>query len=110
MASPEDRLPDRPGGSDPGRGRRLGIDVGSVRIGVATCDPDGILATPVETVAREGDPAAVIASEAEARGVDLIAMGTHGGSGLRHLLMGSTADRVLQHANCPVMTIRHPEE
>nr|WP_255450478.1 Holliday junction resolvase RuvX [Skermania sp. ID1734] len=34
------------------RGRRLGIDVGSVRIGVAVSDPDGILATPVETVAR----------------------------------------------------------
>lgn len=64
----------------------------------------------VETVSREGDPAAVIAAEAEARNVDLIAMGTHGGSGLRHLLMGSTAERVLQHANCPVMTIRHQEE
>jgi putative pre-16S rRNA nuclease len=47
------RLPDRPGGDDPGRGRRLGIDVGSVRIGVAISDPDGILATPVETVRRE---------------------------------------------------------
>ncbi|WHU49629.1 Holliday junction resolvase RuvX [Gordonia sp. L191] len=35
------------------RGRRLGIDVGSVRIGVAVCDPDGILATPVETVRRD---------------------------------------------------------
>jgi putative Holliday junction resolvase len=33
------------------RGRRLGIDVGDVRIGVAVSDPDGILATPVETVA-----------------------------------------------------------
>jgi nucleotide-binding universal stress UspA family protein len=64
----------------------------------------------VETVSREGDPAAVIAAEAEARGVDLIAMGTHGGSALRHLLIGSTAERVLQHASCPVMTIRRPEE
>ncbi|MGE2813523.1 Holliday junction resolvase RuvX [Mycobacterium heidelbergense] len=35
------------------RGRRLGIDVGKVRIGVASSDPDGILATPVETVRRE---------------------------------------------------------
>ncbi|MEQ3549808.1 Holliday junction resolvase RuvX [Pseudonocardia nematodicida] len=35
------------------RGRRLGIDVGAVRVGVAMCDPDGILATPVETVARD---------------------------------------------------------
>jgi putative holliday junction resolvase len=49
------RLPDRPGDpdQDPGRGRRLGIDVGSVRIGVAVSDPDGILATPVETVRRD---------------------------------------------------------
>ena len=53
MANTEHRLPDRPGGDDPGRGRRLGIDVGSVRIGVATSDPDGILATPVETVRRD---------------------------------------------------------
>ena len=53
MAKPEDRLPDRPAGDDPGRGRRVGIDVGSVRIGVASSDPDGILATPVETVRRD---------------------------------------------------------
>ena len=32
------------------RGRRLGLDVGTARIGVASCDPDGILATPVETI------------------------------------------------------------
>lgn len=48
-----DRLPDRPGTDDPGRGRRLGVDVGTVRIGVSVCDPDGILATPVETVRRD---------------------------------------------------------
>lgn len=53
-------MPDRPGDpnqDNPGRGRRpgrsLGIDVGSVRIGVAASDPDGILATPVETVRRD---------------------------------------------------------
>lgn len=33
------------------RGRRLGVDVGDVRIGVAACDPDGVLASPIETVA-----------------------------------------------------------
>lgn len=53
MTTPLHRVPDRPGGSDdPGRGRRLGIDVGSVRIGVAVSDPDAILATPVQTVRR----------------------------------------------------------
>lgn len=34
------------------RGRRLGVDVGSVRVGVAVCDPDGLLATPLQTVPR----------------------------------------------------------
>lgn len=51
------RVPDRPGdphaAPDPGRGRRLGVDVGTVRIGVAISDPDAILATPVETVPRD---------------------------------------------------------
>ena len=47
------RMPDRPGTDDPGRGRRLGVDVGTVRIGVSVSDPDGILATPVETVRRD---------------------------------------------------------
>lgn len=40
------------------RGRRIAVDVGDVRIGVASCDPDGILATPVETVPGRDVPAA----------------------------------------------------
>jgi putative pre-16S rRNA nuclease len=55
VVSAQHRLPDRPGvpDQDPGPGRRLGVDVGAVRIGVAASDPDGILATPVETVRRD---------------------------------------------------------
>jgi len=64
----------------------------------------------VETVAREGDPAHVIAEEAQGRGADLIAMGTRGRSGLRHLFLGSTAERAVEQAPCPVMTIRRLEE
>ncbi|WP_291313682.1 Holliday junction resolvase RuvX [Corynebacterium sp. UBA2622] len=44
--------PDNPGVDDPGAGRRLGVDVGTVRIGVASSDRDARLATPVETIAR----------------------------------------------------------
>jgi putative holliday junction resolvase len=40
------------------RGRRLGVDVGKVRVGVAMCDPDGILATPLATVSRDMGAAA----------------------------------------------------
>jgi putative Holliday junction resolvase len=36
-------------------GRRLGVDVGDVRVGVATCDPDGLIATPVETIQQGRD-------------------------------------------------------
>jgi putative Holliday junction resolvase len=45
--------PDRPGVDDPGRGRRLGVDVGSVRVGVAISDPSPFLATPLVTLARD---------------------------------------------------------
>jgi putative Holliday junction resolvase len=38
------------------RGARLGIDVGTVRVGVAICDPDGILATPLVTIPRVTKP------------------------------------------------------
>lgn len=36
-------------------GIRLGVDVGSVRVGLAVCDPDGLLATPVDTLRRDSD-------------------------------------------------------
>lgn len=62
----------------------------------------------VETVAREGDPLTVILEEAKSRKVDLIAMGTRGLTGIRHLLLGSTAERVVLHAPCPVLTVRRP--
>lgn len=44
------------------RGVRLGVDVGKVRIGVARTDPDALIATPVETVARSGDTGADLAT------------------------------------------------
>ncbi|WP_426183125.1 Holliday junction resolvase RuvX [Microbacterium sp. TWP3-1-2b2] len=43
------------------RGVRLGIDVGKARVGVARCDPDGMLAVPVETVPRSENSLARIA-------------------------------------------------
>lgn len=62
----------------------------------------------VETIAQEGYPPLVIEEAARTSNADLIAMGTHGRSGLRHMLLGSTAERVVQHAPCPVLTIRTP--
>ena len=48
----------------------------------------------------------MIVDEAESVNADLIAMGTHGRTGLAHLFLGSTAERVVQNAACPVLTVR----
>ena len=72
---PHDRKPDRAGQDDPGPGRRLGVDVGTVRIGVAVSDPDAILATPLETVRRDragGHLARLAALAAELRVVEIV--------------------------------------
>jgi nucleotide-binding universal stress UspA family protein len=46
---------------------------------------------------------------AEENAVDLIVMGTHGRSGVSHMLLGSITERVVRRAPCPVLTVRHPE-
>jgi universal stress protein A len=50
-----------------------------------------------------------IISTAQSESVDLIVMGTHGRTGLAHILLGSVADRVVHKAPCPVLTVRHPD-
>jgi nucleotide-binding universal stress UspA family protein len=63
----------------------------------------------VETVTRQGHPAEAIAEEARRRAVDVVALGTHGRTGLPHLFLGSTAERVVQLAPCPVLSVRRRE-
>jgi nucleotide-binding universal stress UspA family protein len=56
----------------------------------------------------EGVPGEAIARRARRERADLIAIGTHGRSGLGRLFMGSVAARVLALAACPVLTVRGP--
>jgi len=63
----------------------------------------------VEARVREGYPATVIIDEAKSLPADLIVIGTHGLSGLKHLLLGSIAERVVQKAPCPVLTVKIPD-
>jgi nucleotide-binding universal stress UspA family protein len=63
----------------------------------------------VREIVREGYPASVIQEEAREENADMIVMGSRGLSGLKHLLLGSIAERVVQKAHCPVLTLNHPD-
>ncbi len=58
------------------------------------------------TVVTHGIPADEIIRVAKEREVDLIVIATHGRTGLKHLFMGSTAERVIRHVHCPVLVVR----
>ena len=53
-----------------------------------------------------GHPSTEICKYASINHCDLIVMGTHGRTGLKHMIMGSTAEQVVRHAPCPVLTFR----
>lgn len=53
-----------------------------------------------------GIPFREICRVADENNIQLIVIGTHGRTGLSHLLMGSTAERVVQHAACPVLSVK----
>jgi universal stress protein A len=55
-----------------------------------------------------GNPSKIIPEYAAAQGIDLIVMGTHGRTGVAHLILGSVAERVVRVAPCPVLTVRLP--
>jgi nucleotide-binding universal stress UspA family protein len=63
----------------------------------------------VERHLRSGEPAAEVNPMAGGIGADLIIIGTHGRTGLKHLLMGSVAENILRTADVPVLCVRTGE-
>jgi universal stress protein A len=64
----------------------------------------------VKAVVRDGPNAYhEIVSAASENNVDLIILGTHGRTGVAHWFIGSTAERVVRHAPCPVLVVREHE-
>ncbi len=95
-------------GSRPGRTERIVIDLqerGRAQLADFAHknlkDP-----MPMDLQVVAGKPADEILRVAREQRVDLIVMGTHGRTGLRHLLLGSVAEEVTRHAPCPVFTVR----
>jgi nucleotide-binding universal stress UspA family protein len=63
----------------------------------------------IETILLSGVPFVEIVKLAREEEYDLIVVGTHGRGGLKHLLIGSVAEKVVRRAACPVLTVKHPE-
>jgi nucleotide-binding universal stress UspA family protein len=57
-------------------------------------------------IVHDASASRAICDLAENLGTDLIVISTHGRTGLKHLLIGSVAERVVRHATCPVLTLR----
>jgi nucleotide-binding universal stress UspA family protein len=73
--------------------RRLALELGAPRVAI---------------LKSVGEPAIEIVEYAKETAQDLLVLGTHGRTGLRHALVGSIAERVVRRAGCPVLTV-HPE-
>jgi universal stress protein A len=71
------------------------------------CDQERVDESLIEqTIVRSGVAHVQITEMAEKLGADLIVIATHGNTGLKHVLLGSTAERVVRHAHCPVLVVR----
>ena len=63
----------------------------------------------IENIIVQGGPLKEILKIVKKYNIDLITMASHGRKGISHMLMGSLAEKVVQMATCPVLTIKHPE-
>jgi len=81
-------------------------DLQELRDKVATaCRPATDAGVDVRILVVGGSPVPVILDQARAGSADLIVMGTHGASGVQHLVLGSVTEKVLRRATCPVLTV-----
>ena len=86
--------------------KRQSIDLRQVADTVLARTAEKVTGVEVETHAREGDPAQVIADVAEEQNADLIVVGDRGLTGLERFLLGSVSSKLSHHAPCSVMIVR----
>lgn len=85
---------------DPHIREKLELEIAEVKSRFA---PD----IPGECVVHDGQPWPGICEVAEKQKVDLIVVASHGYTGLKRMLLGSTAEQVVRHATCPVMVVKN---
>ena len=67
-------------------------------------------AITVKTIIKTGKPFIEVIETASEEDVDIIIIASHGHSGMEHILFGSTAEKVVRKAPCPVLTLREPRK
>ena len=74
-------------------------------LAVALREAQAAGASRVDSKLVQGAAASEVVAMAKSGGYDLIAIGTHGRTGLKHALLGSVAEKVVRHARCPVLVV-----
>ncbi|NTU42863.1 MAG: universal stress protein [Nitrospirales bacterium] len=64
----------------------------------------------VQYVLRRGVPYEEVLKFSQEEGINLIVIGSHGRKGIDRVLFGSTAERIVRNASCPVLTVREPHQ
>jgi len=86
------------------------IEEGAQKMMEKFCQTKLVNFTNYKTAIVSGIPYEEIIKKAEDIAASLIVLGTHGRTGLDHIIFGSTAERVVRSSSCPVLTIRLPVE
>ena len=80
-----------------------------LRVKLLDCIPEAIRDDmDVEAIVIQGIPFVEIISTAKEKEIDMIVIGSHGRTGISHMMLGSVSEKVVRKAPCPVLTVRQP--
>jgi nucleotide-binding universal stress UspA family protein len=80
-----------------------------LKVKLLNCIPEEIRDDmEVEALVVQGIPFAEIISTAKENEIDMIVIGSHGRTGISHMMLGSVSEKVVRKAPCPVLTVRQP--
>ena len=80
-----------------------------LRVKLLDCIPEEIRDDmDVEAIVIQGIPFVEIISTAKEKEIDMIVIGSHGRTGISHMMLGSVSEKVVRKAPCPVLTVRQP--
>ncbi len=81
-----------------------------LRVKLLDCIPEEIRDDmDVEAIVTQGIPFAEIISTAKEKEIDMIVIGSHGRTGISHMMLGSVSEKVVRKAPCPVLTVRQSD-